>query len=251
MPAAPPSPQEEPARRERDEAQELLQLRIYSHTNLFYWWPVWAVGYLMALLSYLHGQRYEVGDAVEYFHPSSTAGVVFFLTLFLVILITNVTVRGLRSVIVIMAVILATVLLAYFGWWDPVLRWLGNLSIHLNLGAYMFFSTLMFGVWLGTVFVFDRMSYWLIKPGQITHEYVLGAGSRSYDTEGIVLEKRRDDVFRHWVLGLGSGDLHIQTMGANRDRLDIPNVLFVGSKIETIQRMIAVQPEAFGHATLQ
>src|SRR5262245_65353685 len=27
---------------------------IYSHSNLFYWWPVWLAGYVMALLTYLH-----------------------------------------------------------------------------------------------------------------------------------------------------------------------------------------------------
>src|SRR5207248_11316549 len=131
----------------------------------------------------------EIGTTMEWFHPSSNLGVIFFLTLFLVILITNVVVRGLASVIVIMGMILTTVLFAYFGWWDVILRWLGNLSVHMNLGAYLCFSTLMFLVWVLTVFGFDRMSYWLIKPGQITQEFVFGAGSKSYDTDGIALEK--------------------------------------------------------------
>ena len=25
------------------------EIRIVSHSNLFYWWPVWAIGYLMAI----------------------------------------------------------------------------------------------------------------------------------------------------------------------------------------------------------
>jgi hypothetical protein len=28
---------------------------IIGHSNLFYWWPVWAAGFLMALLSFLDG----------------------------------------------------------------------------------------------------------------------------------------------------------------------------------------------------
>src|ERR1700722_4785915 len=28
---------------------------VVSHSNLFYWWPVWAVGFLMALLTYFDG----------------------------------------------------------------------------------------------------------------------------------------------------------------------------------------------------
>ena len=30
----------------------------------------------------------------------------------------------------------------------------------------------------------------------------------------MVFEKIRQDLFRHWILGLGSGDLRINTMGA-------------------------------------
>src|SRR3712207_8475364 len=54
------------------------------------------------------------------------------------------------------------------------------------------------------------------SPGQVTHVFVLGAASKSYDTENMVLEKFRDDLFRHWILGFGSGDLHITTYGAER-----------------------------------
>ena len=28
------------------------QITIVSHSTLFYWWPVWAVGFLLGLLSY-------------------------------------------------------------------------------------------------------------------------------------------------------------------------------------------------------
>jgi len=40
------------------------EIVIISHSSLFYWWPVWAVGYLMAIFSWLHGQTLQVGDAV-------------------------------------------------------------------------------------------------------------------------------------------------------------------------------------------
>jgi hypothetical protein len=141
-------------------------------------------------------------------------------------------------------VVLVTVLLAFFGLWDPILAWFGDLKVQLNLGAYFWFSTLMFLVWVLTVFIFDRLSYWRIKPGQITHEFVLGAGSKSYDTENLVLEKFRDDIFRHWVLGMGSGDLHIRPYGAQREEITVPNVLFIGSKIVEVQRLVATQPQS-------
>ena len=39
------------------------QLRIYSHSSLLYWWPVWAVGYVMALVTYWQGQQSISGRA--------------------------------------------------------------------------------------------------------------------------------------------------------------------------------------------
>jgi hypothetical protein len=263
VPVAPPVQQAPPApaasQEERNEQEihhledrKQLQLRIYSHSNLFYWWPVWAVGYLMALLTYLQGVSVQgLGDVPERFHPSSNVGIVFFVTLFLVILMTNVSLRGTASVIAVLTIILITVLLAWFGWWTVILDVVGRLRVHLNLGAYLTFSTLMFVVWAFTVFVFDRSSYWLIKPGQITQEFVFGAGSKSYDTTNMVLEKFQGDLFRNWVIGLGTGDLRIHTMGANRDTIDIPNVLFVTRKVALIQEMISIKPDAFGSVTVK
>jgi hypothetical protein len=235
--------------KERNDGEPML--KIVSHSNLLYWWPVWAVGFLMGILSYFEGRQETIGRFTEYFQPSNNLGMIWFVTLFLVILITNVPVRGLASGMVILAVITVTVVLAYFDLWDPLLRMLGNLSIHMNMGAYMFISALLFVVWVLSVFVFDQMTYWQITPGQVTRVKVFGAGQTSYETENMVLEKFRNDIFRHWVLGLGSGDMKVQTGGMNRQELDIPNVMFVGHKIDAFQRMIATKPDAFSHATVR
>src|SRR5262249_18721215 len=34
-----------------------LEVVVISPSPLFYWWPVWAVGFVMALLTYLHGYQ--------------------------------------------------------------------------------------------------------------------------------------------------------------------------------------------------
>jgi hypothetical protein len=54
----------------------------------------------------------------------------------------------------------------------------------------------------------------------------------------MVVEKRRSDLFRHWVLGIGSGDLLVKTAGSNAQQFEMPNVLFVGSKVRMIQQML-------------
>ncbi len=219
------------------------KIRIYSHSALLYWWPVWVVGYILAALTYYQGKEHELGVGKTLVHASSNLGLIFFVVLFLVILVTNYSVRGLASGIVIMALVLTFVLLLYFDIWDSFFGWFLSHKIYLNLGAYLWISTVMFVMWCIVVFGLDRFSYWEIDPGQLTRDSLLGSGSKSYNTQGMTLEKHQDDLFRHWLLGLGSGDLQVMTSGATREQIDIQNVLFVGHKIIAMQRLIAEVPE--------
>ncbi len=237
--AVPAEPPPEPA-----EHREVI---VVGHSPLVYWWPVWVVGYVMAILTWVYGQPVAIGDERVVFHFGNNLGVLFFLTLFLVIVISNISIRGYASGMVLMSLITAAVLIAYFGAWGAILGWLGDLNIYLNQGAYFWFSTAVFLIWAVTTFLIDHMQYWRITPGQITRVAVFGASSRSYDTENLVLEKRRDDLFKHWILGLGSGDLKMQTYGGRREEILVPNVLFVGSKIHEIQHLIALRPSSTGH----
>ena len=100
----------------------------------------------------------------------------------------------------------------------------------MNRGFYLFSSTALLAVWLFTVFFVDHLSFWRFRPGQITHEYLGGVVDKSYDTDNMILLKRQDDLFRHWIIGLGSGDLHMQTMGGQGVEMNVANVLFVIGK---------------------
>ncbi len=31
------------------------EVKIYSHSTIFYWWPVWVVGFVMAAITYSEG----------------------------------------------------------------------------------------------------------------------------------------------------------------------------------------------------
>ena len=78
----------------------------------------------------------------------------------------------------------------------------------------------------------------VFSPGQLRVRLEIGSGETAYDVMGMMVEKRRDDLFRHWVLGLGSGDLIVKTSGANAQQFDMPNVLFIGRKVRLIQEML-------------
>jgi hypothetical protein len=225
--------------------ERVPELRIYSHSNLLYWWPVWLIGAIMGLITWFDGLPVDFGDHTELVARASWVGVIFTIVLFLVILMSNVMLRGVASVVAVLAILFLAVLFAYLGWWESIIRLLPHLSVHMNLGFYVFFSTLIFLTWVVSVFFYDRLSYYVIRPGQIISDQVIGGAQKSWNTQGMVFEKVRQDLFRQWVLGLGSGDLHIYTMGAKRDELYIPNVVFVDWKVQAIQKMIATRPSEF------
>ena len=221
----------------------LPELRLYSHSTLLYWWPVWLSGYIFAIWTYFKGGYFELDEVRrELFHESSGIGLTFVLILFFVILFTNFKLRGIYSLTVMLGVGLIVSLLALAGWWDDLLGFIPYLSIHMNMGFYLVFSTLLLVAWLLTVFVSDRLTYYVIRPGQLIRMNRIGGGEETWDARGMIVEERADDYFRHYLLGLGSGDLTLMTSGAKKETISVPNVVFANHKADIIQRLIAVEP---------
>src|SRR5262249_18273785 len=87
---------------------------VYSHSALFYWWPVWVLGYALALLTYAQGVHTDIGNNVAvWMHPSRSLGVVYTVVFLLVILMTNFSVRGIASLTLVITILFFTVLFAY------------------------------------------------------------------------------------------------------------------------------------------
>jgi hypothetical protein len=249
------------------------EVYIVAHSMLFYWWPVWAVGFLLAGLTWLDGHRLAVvppgTQIVEGFEGGREAlvlpagarlpldpatgkpreptfrvathsgyGVLFVVVLLLVVFITNVPIRGLWSMIVIITVLLGTIILALAGWWDDILEAAAHSHVYINAFGYVAISLPLLVLWLVVVLFFDRQMYMVFAPGQLRVCQEIGGGEVACDTLGMVVEKRRSDLFRHWLLGVGSGDLLVKTSGATAQQIEMHNVLFVGSKVELIQQML-------------
>jgi hypothetical protein len=169
---------------------------------------------------------------------SNSLGSVFVTVLLLVILITNVRLSGVWSFVLIILVLLVSVIFALVGIWDKVLRFAGSTDIHITAAGYLCMAIPLFLIWLAVFLIYDRMNYAKFGRGQFTIHHTFGVGVTTYEVQGLSLEKKRDDLFRHWLLGMGSGDLVIRTSGANAQTFELPNVLFVGSKLVTAQRLL-------------
>jgi hypothetical protein len=269
MSAAPP-----PVPRPQD------QITIVSHSNLYYWWPVWAVGFLLGILTLFSDHLMvtvpkgtEAAENVKVTVPQKDGervvnsadvlilpprgdqprtltnprlhiakgknyGVFFAAVLILVILITNVPLRGMLSIMIIVLAVLLTVIFALAGWWEYIFQHLTLLDIRINAGGYFFISAVLFVVWLVTFVFFDRQIYMIFTPGQFKVCTEIGGGEKVYDAVGMTLEKHRSDLFRHWILGLGSGDLTVKTSGAQAHQFEMLNVLFIGKKVQEIENML-------------
>ncbi len=219
------------------------RLDLVSHSMLFYWWPVWLSGFIMAFLTWVWGEPLRLGDhPAERIHPNAAIGVTYVCILLGVIIFTNVVMRGLVSGIVILGALFLAVLFAWLGWWQTIIEWLlPNISIHLNFGFYIVTSTVLFVAWAFTFFIFDRLSYWRIVPGQVTQEHLIGGGEQTYDANGLRFEEFHDDPFRHYLLGLGTGDLKMTVPGG--EEFYLPNVLFANSKVSKVQDLIKRKPD--------
>ncbi len=219
-------------------------IRLVSHSNVFYWWPAWVVGFAVALVTLLQGQDVTLGpNTVERIHPSNNPGIFFIATLVLLVIFTNSKLRGIYSIVTLVTAAFFVVLFAWLGWWDNILHFIPQLSARANVGFYVVFSTTLLAVWLLAFFVFDRLTIWRVRPGQMIEEHLIGGQARSYDANGLVFERRGQDLFHDIILGFGAGDLTIKISGSHEETIQIPNVLFVDRKMKAIEKLIAVKPD--------
>ncbi len=226
-------------------ATKVNEVVLISHSNLLYWWPAIVTGYVIALVTYFQGNLVTTNaGSISYVHSSNNPGLLFITVLIGLIVFSNAKLRGIYSVVALISFGFIAVLFAWFGWWDEIFSLIPQLSAKANVGFYLVFSTVLLIVWLLGVFVFDRFSYWRVRPGQFAQISHVGGGVQSFDTQGMRFERREQDYFRHIVLGLGSGDLVFYGKDLQAGSITIPNVSFVDKKAIEIARLIAIKPES-------
>ena len=273
----PAAPKSAPPQQER-------QILVVSHCGLFYWWPVWAVGFVMwlvtalpHLLPFIGGadfmvtvpnhtsaikkaytdEKGKVRDAYVlpdgktlpldndqprqpyvWMSPNKNLGIVFVAVLLMVTVITNIPLRGLWSVIALVIFISVVIIFALLEVWEAILHYLSFLDIRINAAGYLVISSVLFALWLLVMLLFDRQIYMVFTPGQLRVRQEIGDAETAFDVTGMTIQKQRSDLFRHWILGLGSGDLIVKTAGANSQEFHMPNVLFIGRKVRDIEEML-------------
>ncbi len=256
-----------------------LKVLIVSHTGLLYWWPVWVVGFLLAFLTYWEDTRLAVlppgavvttleskkgfqiqvvdrpgpmldeaiareGQGKDPFPVRMSwkkgFGIVYFAVVLLVILGSNIPLRGLSSLLAVLSLLAVVILFTFLDWWGPILEFLGGLHIQMSMAAYLLPSVVLLVIWVVSVFFYDHLRSVCFTPGQVTVYQDIGTQSQAYDATMIQVEKRPMDLLRHWILGFGAGDIIVRL--ANQGvQFEISNVLFVDHCMAKIARIIATK----------
>jgi len=213
----------------------------YSHSQYLYFWPVWLVNFLFADLTILFPERVSVafrGETVEtLFCTIPHVGMIYVAILCTVIIFTSVNIRGVWALLLVALIVLTALAGVLLGFWSPILEKLGNLELIMNRDFYVSAGVLLFIPWFLVVFFFDMRRYIQYMPTQIKMIHEIGEGEIAFDTMGITMEKKRDNFFQHFLLGLGSGDLEVNTTGATREVIRIPNVLRVDHVLDRVHEI--------------
>jgi hypothetical protein len=255
-------------------------IKLISHSTLFYWWPVWAAAFFMALWTFIENNRLaivpnhtevttsETGNKVYSFKladkstptnsiqtavrnsgtseptfrtrvsEQSWLGPVFVIILILTIVITNVPLRGLWSFITIILVIVLALFISLLKLWDSLFETFAYLHIYINMAGYLTIGVAVFILWAMATFFFDRRSYVIFAPGQIQVCEHIGASIMAFPSMNVAMEKQRDDLFRHYILGFGSGDLILKLSSGDRREIRLPNVFGIGWRMKAIEKLL-------------
>lgn len=260
------------------------QITLISHSMLFYWWPIWLLGYVFGTITYFEDHRLAIlpadsrlevnegasdKDVTAYTlkvkNPTTKSlegaarvtstpgekdpfkarmsqkawmGPLFCFILLITVIITNVPLRGVWSFVVLLLLLVIALGIAMVpGGYDSLMAAVGNLHVYINMAGYFFIATAVLLLWAVSVFIFDQRTYMVVTPGHIAVCEHIGASIRDINGDRVEVEKRRDDMFRHWLLGFFSGDI-ILKLTDTKEEIRLPNVLWIGWRIEDVRRLI-------------
>jgi len=233
------------------------EVKVYMHSGLLFWWPVWAVGFMMAAWTLVENHHMAIvaeGSTVEgstltapegqtpvltgiHMSASRTPGAIFAVTFLVVLAFGSGWVRGWRAYTFLALFGCLLLLVSWIRGWETIGRWLGYLYVHINLGGYLVLSTGMLILWLVQVYIVDRRTFVVFSPSQVRVHYEIGEEEKVYDTLGIAFEKKPYDWFR-WLIGFGAGDLRVRVGG---QWLEIPNVIAVGRQLDNIETQLRIK----------
>ena len=224
------------------------RLVVYQHSDLLYWWVVWAYGLLCALLTRLAGEPVSFPGQSKpiLIYPGAWMGISFVALVLFVLVFTNARARGVKSLVLFLVLIVAGLAVQIFHGWNELLGYFPLLLVHMNLAFYLLFSGLLLIAWLVVVLGSDRFTYWEFGPSSIAMKHRFSEGAESYTSPQVQTSRQSDDIFVHrllglWFLGFGTGDIEVRfgTAGGGQKVYFLKNVWRAAHVEQEINRLVA------------
>ncbi|MGJ8655602.1 MAG: hypothetical protein ACSHX6_04055 [Akkermansiaceae bacterium] len=214
-------------------------ITFHSHSEFFYYWPLWLVSFIFGDITLFFGSHVAVEglDTSLLVMKDTGYGLTYILVLAFSLFATGVNLRGVWALLTLICAVFVAFIMLYFGVWDSALSWAINQPVYLNHGFYLAIGVMLFIPWCLVVFLFDTRKYVKIEANTVTIVNEIGEGARAFDTIGVMMEKKLDNFFKHYLLGFGSGDLVIRTSGGKSEELFLPNVLRVDRVLRELEQV--------------
>lgn len=224
------------------------RLIVYQHSDLLYWWVVWAYGLFCALLTRLAGVPVTLPGQTRavYIYPGAWLGISFVALVLFVLVFTNARARGVKSLVLFLVFAVIGLLVQVYHGWNELLSYVPLLLVHMNLAFYLLFSGALLIAWLFTVFGTDHSVYWEFGPGSIAKKYWFTDAAESFTSPHVETSRQSDDIFVHrllglWFLGFGTGDIEVRfsTPGGGTRVYALKNVWRAAYVEKEINRLVA------------
>ncbi len=229
-------------------AREPGTLIVHQHSDLLYWWVVWAYGLICALMTRLEGVPVSLSPNHKpvLIHPSAWLGISFVFLVMFVLVFTNARARGVKSLVLFLILVVVGLTVQLTAGWTEILQFFPLLLVHMNLAFYLLFSGVLLAAWLLVVMGTDRSVYWEFGPNSIAKKYWFTDAAESYTSPQVETSRQSDDIFVHrllglWFLGFGTGDIEIRfsTPGAGQKVYFLKNVWRAAHVEKEINRLVA------------
>jgi hypothetical protein len=223
-------------------------LIVHQHSDLLYWWVVWAYGLFCALWTYVRGSYVTVSEGHKpvLVYPGAWMGISFVFLVMFVLVFTNARARGVKSLVLFLILVVAGLVVQLTAGWTEILQVFPLLLVHMNLAFYLLFSCVLLAAWLFVVLGTDRSVYWEFGPNSIAKKYRFTGAAESYTSPQVETSRQSDDIFVHrllglWFLGFGTGDIEVRfsTAGSGQKVYFLKNVWRAAHVEKEINRLVA------------
>ncbi|MBC8328434.1 MAG: hypothetical protein H8E31_06765 [Planctomycetes bacterium] len=207
---------------------QTLRIVVRPLPKVVFFYLTWIASLVCAIVASLGS-----GDAP----PPGPLGLIWTGAFFFNVLVISFDFNEERSLVAVLALIVAFLALLYFGVLGSVGAWFSALRPVMNATFYWLvfvgFSLLYLIVWLNS-----RFDYWEFRPNEVVHRFGLFPKMKRLSTEDLRLDKEVPDVLERLLLG--SGRL-ILTSPQERHPIVIEHVIRIGRIDDQIAEIMGVK----------